>query len=677
MLTGKIPFEGDTAFAVGLKHKSEEPENPSRLNSNIPEDLSLLVLKCLEKDKENRFQGANELRSELTKIENGIPTSKKDAPKGKHITSREITVQLNLKKLFIPLTVFVAIVSVIILAILLINKIPSGNSITPIYKQLTFTGTASLPVISPDGNFIAYINQETFNEHAIIIQDIISGHASEIYRVNQYFNLHWMPDSSEICISGQGLDSKWEIFAIPRLGGMPRKIPYIPFFTISPDGSQLAGAYASTEFVAFLDKMTGESRTIPLSKDFIWFHDLDWSSLGDFILFFTLDNEKNTIWTIKTDGSNQQKVVEEQVPLFSPRWSQDGDKILYLRGKGQERELWSIPISPDTGKSLKPSSLVIPAFQAGDSFSLDKDDKRFVYTRTLEYSNFWLATSGSSRESSGFVKKAITTGTLMNSWPSISPDGRQIVFSSGDGIKANIYVMPIEGGSPTQITFMDSYNVSPAWSPDGKHIAFACLEGGAFKVWKVSLQGGIPFQFTESEISQDAPFVVWAPGSDILYMRPGNRNFHFLNPDTEEETPLVQDDSIGWMFLPKYSPDGKRVVVRWSRGDESGLWIISLDDSSSYCIKKGPFSPIGWSVDGKWVYSFESSGGTVRIFLIDIKSLQERPVTQIPFSLEIGHPSPFGKDIICMSPDGKNFIIPVYKTNSDVWMIENFDEIRK
>src|SRR4030042_1303923 len=73
MLTGRVPFEGDTAFAIGMKHKGEIPRDPREINSQIPESLSRLVLKCLEKRQKNGPQTADELRSELEKNEKGIP----------------------------------------------------------------------------------------------------------------------------------------------------------------------------------------------------------------------------------------------------------------------------------------------------------------------------------------------------------------------------------------------------------------------------------------------------------------------------------------------------------------------------------------------------------------------------------------------------------------------------
>lgn len=112
MLTGRLPFEADTPFAIGVKHKSEAPTHPKELNPQIPDDLSGVILKCLEKDRENRYQSAADVQTELEKIEQGLPTTDRDIPTKKPLTSKEITVQFNLKKIFIP--VFVAILVLVI-----------------------------------------------------------------------------------------------------------------------------------------------------------------------------------------------------------------------------------------------------------------------------------------------------------------------------------------------------------------------------------------------------------------------------------------------------------------------------------------------------------------------------------------------------------------------------------
>ncbi len=114
MVTGRVPFEGETAIAIGVKHKSEPPEDPSSINAQVPEDLSRIILKCLEKEREDRFQSAGELRAELEAFAQEMPTSQqtqKTASTKKPLTSREITVTIGVKKLLVPALVFVGVVA--------------------------------------------------------------------------------------------------------------------------------------------------------------------------------------------------------------------------------------------------------------------------------------------------------------------------------------------------------------------------------------------------------------------------------------------------------------------------------------------------------------------------------------------------------------------------------------
>ena len=126
MVTGKVPFEGDTPFTIGMKHKGEMPQNPQELNTQISNDLNNVILKCLEKDKDKRYQSAGELRSELENIEKGIPTTERIVPEKKPLTSREITVTFGLKKLLVPALVFIGI---IIMGVIIWKLLPQKEAI--------------------------------------------------------------------------------------------------------------------------------------------------------------------------------------------------------------------------------------------------------------------------------------------------------------------------------------------------------------------------------------------------------------------------------------------------------------------------------------------------------------------------------------------------------------------
>ena len=81
MVTGSVPFKGDTAFSVALKHKTKLPQDPKKLNPEISENLSRLILVCMEKDRERRYQKAEELLADLRNIEEGFPLGTKIRPR--------------------------------------------------------------------------------------------------------------------------------------------------------------------------------------------------------------------------------------------------------------------------------------------------------------------------------------------------------------------------------------------------------------------------------------------------------------------------------------------------------------------------------------------------------------------------------------------------------------------
>jgi len=102
MVTGHVPFEGETPFSVAIKHKSEPPQDPRELNSQVSAAMSQIILKCLEKSKERRFQAAEELRDRLDALEKGFPTKERVIVKKKPTTTREVTIKFDARKVLRP-----------------------------------------------------------------------------------------------------------------------------------------------------------------------------------------------------------------------------------------------------------------------------------------------------------------------------------------------------------------------------------------------------------------------------------------------------------------------------------------------------------------------------------------------------------------------------------------------
>jgi tetratricopeptide (TPR) repeat protein/predicted Ser/Thr protein kinase len=132
MTTGRVPFEGDTPFTVGVKHKSEPPRDPREFNPALPPDLAALILRSLEKDPDKRFPTAGALIEELSRIEQSLPTTERVAPPrrertrtrtraGTH-TSKQVTVTFDVRKVGVPALAAVLVVAAALVLWLVVLK---------------------------------------------------------------------------------------------------------------------------------------------------------------------------------------------------------------------------------------------------------------------------------------------------------------------------------------------------------------------------------------------------------------------------------------------------------------------------------------------------------------------------------------------------------------------------
>ncbi len=119
MLTGRVPFKGKSPISVAFMHKTEKPKDPRVYNDQITEELSRLVLKCMEKDKARRYQNVGELNAALESIEGELPTSELVLPKKKPTTTKQITLTFTWWRFLVPL--------LLLLALLVILFMPFGN----------------------------------------------------------------------------------------------------------------------------------------------------------------------------------------------------------------------------------------------------------------------------------------------------------------------------------------------------------------------------------------------------------------------------------------------------------------------------------------------------------------------------------------------------------------------
>ncbi|MBN8447076.1 MAG: PD40 domain-containing protein, partial [Gammaproteobacteria bacterium] len=109
------------------------------------------------------------------------------------------------------------------------------------------------------------------------------------------------------------------------------------------------------------------------------------------------------------------------------------------------------------------------------------------------------------------------TGTWMNI--DVSPDGKNIAFD----LLGDIYVMPIQGGTPKQLTADIGWQMQPSFSPDGRYITYTSDEGGGDNIWLMNADGSNAHAVT-NETFRLLNSPAWSPDGNFIVARK-----HFTN----------------------------------------------------------------------------------------------------------------------------------------------------
>jgi Tol biopolymer transport system component/predicted Ser/Thr protein kinase len=682
MLTGRTPFQRDSDAALMYAILNEEPDPVQKYRPDLPSEFLHLLNRALEKDREDRYQSVSDMLIDLRRLKReskrvvrpmseAVPaaggaaaasaaTAAGAVPAGLSPAAPGAPTRARPKRLtwFAP-----AAATLIAIAAIALFAFPKHRALPASYRQLTFVGRVSSPAISPDGQSIAYVDEVPEGDDRVMVHDVSGGQPLEIFRSKFFYGpLRWAPTGSELFVLASS-DTSGGVYAVPRLGGPARPLGGGGLRAWSPDGSQFAAARYPDKQIRI--GRTGEraSDSLALSGRYTWLTDLDWSPRGNVILCLTMDSVGSSIRAVRRSDRRQGLLYRDTVAVSCPRWAPRGEAIYFLRWARQTPELVRLNVAGDGLTPKGSPKTLLAGLDLGGVFAVSKDGRRLVCTRDQGGSNLWLATLGAAGAREAVATKQLTHGTSKIEGASFSPDGGRIAFAMGSSEVKHIYILDWTTGEQKQITFLDQPCFSPAWSPDGRTIAFGAgrLPGGG--VWVVPAAGGSPRRFAHPVLGDD-PTLEWAPGSEILYHRPGNRNFGRLDPETEAERPLVANDSVGWVFSPQYSPDSRRVAVLWNRSRVGpDLWVVSLADSSQTRLpSKG--EPFGWSPDGKWIYASDSWNVSSRVVKIRLADGHVEDVARLPFEKMWG---------IELSPDARRFACLVPETKSDVWLVENFD----
>ena len=213
-----------------------------------------------------------------------------------------------------------------------------------------------------------------------------------------------------------------------------------------------------------------------------------------------------------------------------------------------------------------------------------------------------------------------------------SPDGKQIAFVSNISGRNNIWLVPANGGWPTQLTIGEQRQVSPAWSPDGSWIAYASDYDGN-EQWDIFLvspkTGEVVNLTTTKEISEESP--VWSPDSkQVAYTaKPktgSSYEIDLMDVYSRRVKHLTQNTPKGRSnFDPIFSRDGKFIVYTQADAGEKDASVFVIELASGKTTNLTPhegeqtFRAADISPDGKTILiTSNAHNGYDNVGLLDI-----------------------------------------------------------
>jgi tricorn protease-like protein len=192
----------------------------------------------------------------------------------------------------------------------------------------------------------------------------------------------------------------------------------------------------------------------------------------------------------------------------------------------------------------------------------------------------------------------------------ISPDGQFLAVSdsSSEDKKSRVYIVPLTGGTPRQIT-SNAPSYWHGWSPDGKTLAFTGERSSNFDIYTIPAAGGEETRLTTADGLDDGP--EYSPDGAYLYFnseRTGHMQIWRMKPDGSEQEQVISDESNDW--FPHISPDGQWMVfLAYEKGvtghppnKEVELCLMSLKDKQVHVLAKlfggqGTINVPSWSPD--------------------------------------------------------------------------------
>ena len=379
---------------------------------------------------------------------------------------------------------------------------------------------------------------------------------------------------------------------------------------------------------------------------------------GRQVAFTAAINGRRQIFVRLLAGGSPVRITNDASDHEVPRWSPDATSLVYFSPAGLNQAqgaIWSIPALGGSPRRVIDST--------GDA---DISTTGRVVCFRLADRNVQLVTSALDGSDVRVVMQSSAGYHLHPRW---SPDARWIAFQEGDGLRFDIFVVPVGGGESRKLTNERDIIKGLAWLPDGSGLVYGSSRGSTVPylppvaLWELRLDGSPPRQVTSNDAWYEDPdvqgsgalsaartrmrFDIWkfpfdhtpvenvrraqqvtrqtgqvltpteAPdGSQVAFLSDsgGHGNLWAMSTRTEQLRQITfESDPRVTVGVPVWSPDGTSIAFVSSRGRtgfDFGVWLVNPDGSDVRNIARQGLG-MAWSPEGRWIYYTDSSAGAL------------------------------------------------------------------
>jgi serine/threonine protein kinase len=669
MATGKRAFEGKSQISVASSILEKDPEPISAARPMTPPAFEHVVRTCLQKNPEDRFQTAHDVRLQLKWISEDRPSPPTPALPAASRHSREY--------LGWATAILIALVVGAIAATLSPSK-PARTIRTviapPEGTSFRLTGDlAGPPELSPDGSYVAFSAAASDGKVVLWVRPMDKLEARALPGTDNVIFPFWSPDSRSLGFFADG-----KLKTIDLNGGSPQAICDAPQGrggSWGPNG--VIVLTADTQAPIIRVNINGGSPIAVTKLDRARHTSHRWPFFlpdGKHFLYLAINHdsaqaEKDTVYFASLDGA-------ENRPLFRSLSNAiyASGFVLFARGS----QLMTQKLDPASGK-LGGDAQVLSNGVANDLSTWHMDASAsgagllvMGSGGTPDWQLIWVDRTGK--------RIGVVADKLSNlQFARLSPQGDRVALVVDTGAN-DVWVLDLTRGIRTRLTFGPVSNDFPVWSPDGKWIAYGSARNGKNHIYRKLSDGSGAEELLLDDDQVLNPGDWSRDGKYLLY----SRGPFFSNGAEIWALPL-EGDRKPFLIVPHgansyagtggLSPDGRWLAYSSNESGQSEVYVIPFRGGQGkwQVSQSGGDRPL-WGKDGKSLYYADLN---FTVFAV--------PVQQLNDTLQFGSAQPLVSNLSSqiffydVAPDGKKILLNVIsqQVNQSITVVTNWTQALK